>query len=733
VLNSSHPMSGDVAGGKKYSTLNADTFIQGAQSPMRLSRLRSGNAGSEKKYANIDGQKLLEHHANNSHVIEMANLEEVTNGIHDYANPFLKTDEKWSKLRSNPATHDTADAHPDGKDAKAHDLASIFEALNRQQPPNIGRDGREIDSKAQEALLEKDDDDSPSTLKLNPCTRLCAGCKQACCARVQDHACAQHVAAGCSFFCGELARNPMCGPIFQALSKCMGLTGKAEALFEMTHGIFEPVINLDAQAFGKALQNAPINPVLGIKVWRTDQLKPVVELTHPMVRIYCVDIQTGQYWPKSDPSRIVMFPMENRPQGGTYYDKAGNRRVSVVGADDAHADDRADDEIREVASNLDRTHAIQDTLDDASAKGLDNSQVKQFVKSPGDRKGRRGSLSQPGRAWQPVHHILPVLTKPAYLKQVKRFYPVWNEDIMFNEPLEKLLKPNLLLLFEVLDFGRKVSLDFYPDGFYPVAWGFLRAVSRKGRPNLGPRRLQLFQFSEDRPHVSAPNVPSVYYDYVFQRNVGKTLYPSSLYVALEAIAPPVPKTIKGFGLRPNHPSDRELGRIEFEFMRGHSVASDIESGVESALRMTELAKRAMARKRMQHERCIIPSKTLHTISCAATGVYCLAFSPSGQLLACACGESLGVFTIKLFLVESGSLLYTFSGHHDLIYELNFSTDSSLLVSASSDSSAKVWQVNANDTAHMDPESWRNLQHTSFVYTAVFKPELHKGGFPSFSM
>ena len=45
--------------------------------------------------------------------------------------------------------------------------------------------------------------------------------------------------------------------------------------------------------------------------------------------------------------------------------------------------------------------------------------------------------------------------------------------MVVNEPISSLLKTapnggNLLLLFEVLDFGRKVNLDAHPDGFYPV-------------------------------------------------------------------------------------------------------------------------------------------------------------------------------------------------------------------------------------------------------------------------
>ena len=260
------------------------------------------------------------------------------------------------------------------------------------------------------------------------------------------------------------------------------------------------------------------------------------------------------------------------------------------------------------------------------------------------------------------------------------------------------------------------------------AWSFLRPVSQKGRPNLGPQRLQLFEFSKNRPHLSAHNVPQVYYDYVFQRNTGKEIYPSTLHVSLEGIAPPVPKKVIGFGARAKLPTDREVGRLEFSHMRSsklEAIESEIGDPTKRRRQLGAFAKRALERGRMPHERCLLPIQPLNKISCSTSGCLCVAFSPDGSLLAAACSEETGIFTIKLFNVTTGAHWYSFTGHHNLIYDLSWNKDGSFLVSSSSDCSARLWLVSSTDTGDMSPEHWRNLQHTSYVYCGVIRPTSSK--------
>lgn len=56
----------------------------------------------------------------------------------------------------------------------------------------------------------------------------------------------------------------------------------------------------------------------------------------------------------------------------------------------------------------------------------------------------------------------------------------WAEEILYNEPVVNVLRPNALLLFEVFDLGPHVRLDRHPDGVRPLCWAFLRVLSQRG-------------------------------------------------------------------------------------------------------------------------------------------------------------------------------------------------------------------------------------------------------------
>lgn len=93
---------------------------------------------------------------------------------------------------------------------------------------------------------------------------------------------------------------------------------------------------------------------------------------------------------------------------------------------------------------------------------------------------------------KPLKFILPRMTQPCDLHKFASFHPVWNEvfsllkwlfvcsscrsvvfvlqDVIVMEELKHLLTPYTLLLFEVLDFGPKVDLTRFPDGFYLLTW-----------------------------------------------------------------------------------------------------------------------------------------------------------------------------------------------------------------------------------------------------------------------
>jgi len=200
------------------------------------------DANSTMEMANLD------HHNDTQALHELvAAIDEVNNGESSSVGQKRPGD-KFSLLHaSNFGVSDLLEApdSPGFADENKHTLANLHEDLQRD---DIGRDGLPHDPKAQQALLDKDDDldiDTPEVLEPpGCCTRFKVGCTTALGSKFEDHACSQHTSAACSFLCGEMSRNPVCGPMFQAMSHCLGLTGRAEALFEMTSGVLEPMVDI---------------------------------------------------------------------------------------------------------------------------------------------------------------------------------------------------------------------------------------------------------------------------------------------------------------------------------------------------------------------------------------------------------------------------------------------------------------------------------------------------------
>jgi hypothetical protein len=56
----------------------------------------------------------------------------------------------------------------------------------------------------------------------------------------------------------------------------------------------------------------------------------------------------------------------------------------------------------------------------------------------------------------------------------------WDEDFVINEYIPNILKPNVLFLFEILDFNPGMIFEnrklLNAELLYPIAWGYLRPV-----------------------------------------------------------------------------------------------------------------------------------------------------------------------------------------------------------------------------------------------------------------
>jgi len=322
----------------------------------------------------------------------------------------------------------------------------------------------------------------------------------------------------------------------------------------------------------------------------------------------------------------------------------------------------------------------------------------------------------------PLHFVLPMMTKPVDLRRTGKYFANWNEELVVNVPVEAFLKPELLMLFELIDFGPNVDPGSQSAGCAKLAWGFFKLINTKGGVNSGSFELQLFRIPLDRPKPPKKNlVPPVYYDFVLQAHTKRRLYPSSLHIKVGGVEPPPVCIVRG--MRTQFATDEEVGRIEWTKLKpALSIEDMIEGGGGAG---------GFGRDRVRSATmtaCDVPNQRVQNLRCGAGGCFAMAHSPGGALLAAACSEAL-VFTIKIFSSIHGKLLYIFTGHTDIVYDLSWSHDGKYLVSASSDCTCRVWEVAGVESEmgrrSLSPNPAKNLQHTSFVYCCRFVPGVGK--------
>lgn len=84
--------------------------------------------------------------------------------------------------------------------------------------------------------------------------------------------------------------------------------------------------------------------------------------------------------------------------------------------------------------------------------------------------------------------------------------------------------------------------------------------------------------------------------------------------------------------------------------------------------------------------------SLHTLEGHSSSVGSVVFSPDGKLLASASSDS----TARIWEAATGAPLHTLEGHSGEVLSVVFSPDGKLLASASDDSTARIWSVETGD-------------------------------------
>jgi hypothetical protein len=114
----------------------------------------------------------------------------------------------------------------------------------------------------------------------------------------------------------------------------------------------------------------------------------------------------------------------------------------------------------------------------------------------------------------------------------------WHEEFVINESARYLLQPNVIFLFEMLDFNPNLMFEnpdlLNADNMYPVAWAYLRPVGA-AQIHLARTRLQLYRykFKYDQQIKSSkaldPRTPPVFLEFNWPN---REQYPSFLEVEL---------------------------------------------------------------------------------------------------------------------------------------------------------------------------------------------------------
>ncbi len=319
--------------------------------------------------------------------------------------------------------------------------------------------------------------------------------------------------------------------------------------------------------------------------------------------------------------------------------------------------------------------------------------------------------------------------------------PRWEEIIVFNEKFNHFINssPNVLIMFEILDlfkpdqdFKHSYTSQDTSKQWQRIAWAFLKVVGLdKKSLNIEKKiRLQLFYCQTAYKQNQAESlVPEIYNIY---KNGPKIKYPASLHVTIKSILPPRqfnPCLGSNFLIESKeYVESSELYNLQANNNVNEELASDPNapakhiSGSKLSLHREIINEEAASKNKAIWSRiaglpCRVPNELDMTLTTTKNGCYTVKFSKYGNYLACACVEENTVSTVFIYNIPSGRLVMKAYGHLGLIYEIDWSKADKYILTASNDSTARVF-----DVENRSKEAYKILPHPSFVYGAKFHPK-----------
>ena len=308
----------------------------------------------------------------------------------------------------------------------------------------------------------------------------------------------------------------------------------------------------------------------------------------------------------------------------------------------------------------------------------------------------------------------------------------WTDKILINEDCSSLLGPNTLILFELLDFNKKLITEgsklLDSNLNYRIAWGYIRPIGT-AKNHVGFSKVQLFKYKfhpkdPTRANLFKSNrrVPYVYFDFLWPV---KRKYDGYLSIQMLLVDRPQVTFL-----------NVESSRNQFE-IEGFPQGLNLSKKLQETRRHIDtedpdyIKKQRVLRKRRRYfdEQCYVPHKVLFRFSTSRLGCMRIAFSPDGRYLAAACTDENSKTVIKIFNIEDGILIYTLKGHKNLVHDLDWSADSQCLISGSSDFDCKIWYIPPEEPSEEvdEEDSEKNhyvytLSHPSYIYACKFYNE-----------
>jgi hypothetical protein len=264
---------------------------------------------------------------------------------------------------------------------------------------------------------------------------------------------------------------------------------------------------------------------------------------------------------------------------------------------------------------------------------------------------------------------------------------------LYNEPIETLENPYLVILFELID----QAIHHHRSCFTSIAWAFLKLP----RPDSG------HEIFGQKCVLQLHAYPSHFDAQVSGNGVLPVL---SLLTSRVPIAARLTVAVDRFDASELPPA-RALARPRSVF---DAELEDARSDAEEDEDEEEAPAQPTSPVRVPVRECQVPRALAAQIPAGEHGVLCLRFNNAGTVLAAALQVD-GDFAIQFYDTERLVLRATFRAHINLIYEIAFAPDDRHLLSVSSDGMAKVWAT--------DPRELRRaLPHSHYLYSGKFHPK-----------